>query len=269
MRVNAVRQGGMDTRTSRDHGRRDAEWIDCHFHLNTNGLDEAQAVEMLPHVIEAIGASAVSISCVAFPLLRGFGPQQLPLALRLKARFPDRVYVFGALDYSEPDAREGRADFAAQARRLHDLGVDGFKMIEGKPTSRRVVKLPLDAPAYDPFYAFLVERSLPLLAHVADPAVCWDADNAPEHVRGAGYFYANKALPTHETFQAEALSVARRHPRLKLTQFHHRCPSNWMYGCSFAAPVEAMLLINGQPAKASVPISKRPECSVSAARFGQ
>lgn len=37
-------------------------------------------------------------------------------------------------------------------------------------------------------------------------------------------------------------------PRLKLTQFHHRCPSNWMYGCSFAAPVEAMLMINGQPA---------------------
>ena len=36
--------------------------------------------------------------------------------------------------------------------------------------------------------------------------------------------------------------------RSKLVQHHLRCPANWMYGCSFAAPVEALLLINGQPA---------------------
>lgn len=37
-------------------------------------------------------------------------------------------------------------------------------------------------------------------------------------------------------------------PRQKLPHLHQRCPPNWMYGCSFAAPVEALLAINGQPA---------------------
>lgn len=36
--------------------------------------------------------------------------------------------------------------------------------------------------------------------------------------------------------------------RQKLPQLHANCPPNWMYGCSFAAPVEALLAINGQPA---------------------
>jgi len=195
-------------------------WIDSHFHLYTDGLDITNAAEMLPRVLQATGVSAVSIACVPFPLFPGYDTRQVALALQLKAMFPTQVFVFGALDYSGAGAREGKADFAAQARRLFEMGVDGFKMLEGKPTSRRILSIPMDSPAYDPFYTFLEEQSLPLLAHVSDPEICWDAEKAPDYFRAAGYFYADGSLPLFEAFRAEALHVARKHPGLKLTLAH-------------------------------------------------
>lgn len=194
--------------------------IDSHFHLYTAGLDIASAGDALQRVSHTTGIDTISIACAPVPLLPAFDGRQVFLALLLKSLQPKQTYVFGALDYTGAGAPEGKADFAAQARRLFEMGVDGFKMLEGKPTSRRILKIPMDAPAYDPFYEFLEEKSLPILAHVADPAICWDAQNAPTHFKSAGYFYADGSLPTFEGFRTEALNVAKKHPGLKLTLAH-------------------------------------------------
>jgi hypothetical protein len=195
------------------------DWIDSHFHLYPDSLDTANAGDALQQVCRATGIDTLSIACVLH-LLPGWDSRQLFLAFLLKSLRPEQTYVFGALDYSEEGACEGKADFAAQARRQFEMGVDGFKMLEGKPTSRRILKIPMDAPAYDPFYDFLERHSLPLLAHVADPAICWDAERIPAHFRNAGYFYADGSFPSFEGFRTEALNVARKHPGLKLTLAH-------------------------------------------------
>ena len=193
--------------------------VDSHFHLHTDDLDVASAGDALQRVRDATGIDAISIACVLH-LLPGFDVRQIFMAFLLKALRPAQTYVFGALDYAAEGACDGKADFAGQARRLFEMGVDGFKMLEGKPTSRRILKMPMDAPVYDPFYAFLAANSLPLLAHVADPAICWDTDKIPDYFRSAGYFYAGGALPSFEGLRTEALNVARRHPGLKLTLAH-------------------------------------------------
>jgi hypothetical protein len=207
---------------------RECKLIDCHFHLTPNGEDIGTLGARMEQIWRARGLDAIGILCVPIPVLNYFhadwrnttDARQIFSAFLLKALWPEKVYVFGALDYTGEGAIEGKADFAAQGRRLYDMGVDGIKMLEGKPTSRRLVKVPLDSPVYDPFYEFLVEKSLPLLSHVADPEICWDAQNAPDYFRKAGYFYADGALPSFEGFRQEALNVARKHPRLKMTFAH-------------------------------------------------
>ncbi len=196
--------------------------IDCHFHIHADSLDLSRVGETLQHFCRVTGVETVSIVCVPDGLHPGYDSRQVFIGLLLKALRPENVYVFGGLDYSDLPAG-GKPDFAAQAQRLFDMGADGIKMLEGKPTTRRIVKMPLDSPAYEPFFAFLEEHSLPVLAHIADPPLCWDKVRCPEHFRQAGYFYANEDLPTFEGFQQEILNVARRHPGLKLILAHFFC----------------------------------------------
>ncbi len=197
--------------------------IDCHFHVHADGMDLPRVGGTLERFCRVTGVQTISIACVPDGLHPGYDSRQVFIGFLLKALRPDRVYVFGALDYSDQIAGEGASDFAAQAGRLFEMGVDGVKMLEGKPTTRRIVKTPLDSPAYEPFFQFLEERSLPVLAHVADPPLCWDPVNVPDHYRQAGYFYGSEGLPTFEGFQEEILNVARRHPGLKLILAHFFC----------------------------------------------
>jgi hypothetical protein len=89
--------------------------------------------------------------------------------MMFKALHPERVYVFGALDHNTPEVLAGERDYARQARRLIDMGVDGFKMWEGGAFLREHTGLSLDSPAYDEYYSLLESESLPVLYHVNDP----------------------------------------------------------------------------------------------------
>jgi predicted TIM-barrel fold metal-dependent hydrolase len=194
--------------------------IDCHFHIYPDRFDLARSDEARAQFCRAAGFDAIGIACVPVPTHPGYDTRQVFAGCLLKALCPDKVYIFGALDYSAMVTGGGSTDFAAQAERLFAMGVDGIKMLEGKPTARRVLKLPLDAPAYEPFYKFLDAHSLPILAHVADPPDCWDPVKVPIHFKNAGYFYANEDLPTFEGFRTEILNVAKRHPGLKIILAH-------------------------------------------------
>ena len=199
--------------------------IDCHFHVQADGMDLEHVGGTLDRFCRITGVPTIGIVCVPDGLHPGYDSRQAFIGFLLKKLRPDKVYVFGALDYNVPGGPEGKADFAGQARRLFEMGADGFKMLEGKPTTRRIVNIPLDSPPYEPFFKFAEDHSLPILAHVADPPLCWDPVKVPAHFKAANYFYADpkEGLPSFEGFQAEILNVARRHPGLKLILAHFFC----------------------------------------------
>lgn len=130
-----------------------------------------------------------------------------------KKQWPDRTYAFGGLEY-----QSGRS-FLEQAKLIVEMGFDGFKMIEGKPTFRKKIDLPLDSPLYDEFYAYVEEQELPLLMHVADPADFWDWDKIPQWAKDAKWFYDETTVP-FQTLQNEVEHLLKKHPRLKLILAH-------------------------------------------------
>jgi hypothetical protein len=152
--------------------------IDGHVHLtsidNINGLLE---------VMDATGLSAVNLLAMvnqtppwwAEPGSADWNRRTRPrdlsenvASLMCKALHPDRVFVFGGLDHHTSQVLAGHHDYAQQAHRLIEMGVDGFKMWEGG-NLRVQTGLPLDSPVFDEYYSLLESKSLPILYHVNAP----------------------------------------------------------------------------------------------------
>ncbi len=146
----------------------------------------------------------------------------VPQALALKARFPDRFYVFTSFDAAAwslfPDTLgEHMKNYVAEMRRC---GCDGLKIIEGKPQFHSMFPVPdWSDPVLEPFWAYAEETALPILWHVNDPETFWDFDNAPDFAREKGWVY-DETYISNEVQYLQVLQVLTRHPRLKIIFAH-------------------------------------------------
>ena len=147
----------------------------------------------------------------------------VPDALFVKFHHPERTYVFGGLDISPlfmaPDTCGEM--FATYVGQLLDMGCDGIKMIEGKPDMRKMLPIPaFDSPAYEPYWATLEERGVPLVFHVNDPEEFWDPAKIPDWAQAQGWFYGDGSFINNEDQYVEVLNVLERHPQLKVIFAH-------------------------------------------------
>ncbi len=192
----------------------DLPLTDCHVHMRGDMV----SVENLHGVMDACGYDAMALMCIALRDDRGLKTSLL--GLLFKALYPGKVYAFGGLRHPEsgdvPDARP----YAEQARHLVEMGCDGIKLIEGKPTIRKMLGRPLDDPRYDDFYSYLEEESVPVLFHVADPESFWDPELAPPSAHERGWFYGDGTFTGKEELYAEVESVLAKHPNLRVVFAH-------------------------------------------------
>ena len=130
-----------------------------------------------------------------------------------KLSHPGMTYAFGGLDYLT-----GR-DYMAQAKNLRAMGFDGIKMLEGKPTTRRMLGMALDDPRYDAFYDYMEETQFPLVMHVADPGEFWDRSKAPSWAVERGWLYDETDVP-YEQYYDEVERMLAKHPRLRAIFAH-------------------------------------------------
>jgi predicted TIM-barrel fold metal-dependent hydrolase len=189
--------------------------VDGHVHLNH--LPQLNDVAAL---IDAAPLLRANLVCTPNPEPINHNPALIVF----KARYPDRAYISGALDYSEALAHPTRMPevLASQVYALHAIGFDGLKMTEGKPTKRTWLPFPLDAPIYDGVWTALETLGMPVLLHVGDPEAYWDPRRCPERARARGWFYGDGPFPSKESLHAEIAHVLERHPGLKaiLAHFH-------------------------------------------------
>ncbi len=182
--------------------------IDCHVHLR----EEAD----IPRLAELSASLPLAgISIVSAPSRERVNDN--PLAFLAKSRRPDFFYAFGGLDHSERFS-EGRIPapaLAEQVEALADLGADGMKLLETKPTSRRELDVPIDSDYYAGLFARLEERGLPVLWHVADPEEFWDPTLTPGWAAERGWGY-DDTFVAKEKLYAEVEAVLARHPGLKV-----------------------------------------------------
>lgn len=148
--------------------------IDGHFHMLAD-IEQQHLFTRIPAIWRACGLRAANVLSVS-----AGGPLNQNMAAALaKALYPDRCYAFAGLHYSLPAVAPKQIDLGGQAKTLFEIGFDGFKMIEGKPSVREQLGVALDDPVYDEYYSFLESEALPLVFHVADP---WSGGEPPEAI---------------------------------------------------------------------------------------
>ena len=185
---------------------------DCHVHLRG-----VQKIPNLMMLLDDCRISRVGLVCTAGTPQRGLAGNSV--AMLCKAMHPQRVFVFGGLEYGL-DGEPTKQGLRRQAEALRAAGCDGMKMIEGKPTARKRIGLALDGPVYDEYYAYLEAEAIPILYHVADPETFWDPGTIPPAAKQHGWDYTSGDFPTKEQLYAEIDGVLGKFPKLRIIFAH-------------------------------------------------
>lgn len=199
----------MDAWTTRF---RQTEIIDAHVHMGPVE-DEARVQAML----EAAKIDKMVLVAIQNPA-EGTG---LPPALWMKARYPETFYVFAGLNHAQTlsGGKVKTLTLAEQAAAFAAMGCDGIKMIEGKPTSRQRMNIPVTGAYYADYWARVEALGLPIVWHVNDPEEFWDPEKLPAWARERNWGYGPEDVQK-EALYAEVDAVLARHPTLKITFAH-------------------------------------------------
>jgi len=156
--------------------------------------------------------------------------QNLLCAL-FKLLHPKSVYAYGSLMYPYYPLDEKipyNYNLVEQVKTLMNMGFDGIKMLEGKPTLRKKIGIPLDSPIFDDYYSYLEEQEIPIVFHTADPETFWDRETAPEFSFEQGWFYGDGTFPGKETIYNEIDGILSKFPKLRVTFAHFYFLSNYI-----------------------------------------
>ena len=185
---------------------------DCHVHMRN-----MQGEESMLAIREVTGIEKMTLVSIQNPEA-GTG---LPQSLYMKARYPGRFFVFAGLNHAGrlSEGKVTAPSLAEQADAFVRMGCDGIKMIEGKPTSRQRMNVPITDPYFADYWARVEELGLPMVWHVNDPEEFWDPERIPGWAKERNWGYGPDDVQKEELY-AEVDEVLAKHPRLKVIFAH-------------------------------------------------
>ena len=186
--------------------------IDGHVHMG--GPDEEAAMLAIR---QETGIEKMALVAIQDPAA-GSG---LPGALYMKARYPRWFYVYAGLNHAEvlSDGRVQTPSLVEQVDEFVAMGLDGIKMIEGKPTSRQRLDVPVTDPYYADYWAHVEALGIPIVWHVNDPEEFWDPERIPGWAKERGWGYGPEDVRKEQLY-AEVDEVLARFPGLNVTFAH-------------------------------------------------
>ncbi len=142
-------------------------------------------------------------------------------SLYMKARHPELFYVFAGLNHATKlsGGRVKTRTLVEQVDLIKAMGCDGLKMVEGKPTSRQVMDVPVTDGYFADYWARVEEVGLPVVWHVNDPEEFWEPAKLPAWARALNWGYGPNDVQKEQLY-AEVEQVLRKHPRLKVMFAH-------------------------------------------------
>lgn len=197
--------------------------IDCHYHqlqFHTDDLQDYPWKEECSNngtVIDAVrdyikDSHLMAVNLLSMPntekILQARDITQNIIAAIVKCECPE-VFSHGALIYDDFPAK-GDYGFLEQAKELMEIGFDGIKMIETKPSIHQYIKMPVSDSSYNEFFDYLEKENIHILWHVNDPWFCWDENGV----------YTKLGYPHYNVIYAEVEDVLKRHPKLSVTFAH-------------------------------------------------
>lgn len=186
--------------------------LDCHVHMRSLADEESMLA-----IREATGIDRMVLVSIQNP---GEGAG-LPQSLYMKACHPSRFFVFAGLNHAEKlsGGKASTPSLAEQAAAFLEMGCDGIKMIEGKPTSRQRMDIPVTAPYFAEYWERAEELGVPIVWHVNDPEEFWDPDALPGWAKERNWGYGPDDVQKEQLY-AEVDEVLTRHPGLRIIFAH-------------------------------------------------
>ena len=107
-----------------------------------------------------------------------------------------------------------------QYKELMEIGFDGIKMLEGKPTIHKMVSIPICDDYYDELFGAIEKDGTHLLFHVNDPEEFWDPAFATDELRQRGWFYGDGDYASNKEVYRQIYETLKKHPNLCVTFAH-------------------------------------------------
>lgn len=194
--------------------------VDSHYHnYGWYNHGEHDFFEVTEAYMDACNYRSININ--ALPSVERDVSNNIMAAL-FKLRHP-QAYAHGGLIYDTypvPAAMTPGMESEVQYRELMEIGFDGIKMLETKPTEMKVIGRGVDDRIYEGMFAAAEGDGTHMVWHVGDPATFWDSELAPPGCREAGWFYGDGTFPALEEIYGQVFRVLDRHPDLKVTFAH-------------------------------------------------
>jgi predicted TIM-barrel fold metal-dependent hydrolase len=186
--------------------------VDSHVHMGSISEEES-----MQSIRVATGIERMALVSIQDPA-KGTG---LPQSLYMKARYPNRFYVFAGLNHAArmSGGKVSAPGLIEQLEAFVHCGCDGLKMLEGKPTSRQQLNVPVIDAYYDDYWSRVEELGIPIVWHVNDPEEFWDPQRIPRWAAEHNWGYGPNDVQK-ETLYAEVVEVLRRHTRLRVSFAH-------------------------------------------------
>ncbi|MBO5286846.1 MAG: amidohydrolase family protein [Clostridia bacterium] len=111
-------------------------------------------------------------------------------------------------------------DLVTQYKELMEMGFDGVKMLEAKPSHHKKNGSCLLPPSMVKLFKEIEKDGTHLLLHSNDPEEFWDERFTTDEMKQKGWFYGDGTYATHEEIYKETEELLALCPNLKVTLAH-------------------------------------------------
>ncbi|NLC43647.1 MAG: amidohydrolase family protein [Clostridiales bacterium] len=202
--------------------------IDGHLHIEAFCGEEGSFIDSFELYRAQAGIAAYNIC--AIPCLTGNSNEISAAANNIQCAFvklahPD-VFVHACLEHfgkEIPETLNPDFDYVTQYHELMEIGFDGIKMLEGKPTYHKKIGKNLLHPELMRFYAEVEKNKTHVVFHVSDPETFWDPNAVSEEQKKIGWFYGDYGdgtFATYEELYCQAEAVLEAFPNVCFTFAH-------------------------------------------------
>ena len=138
----------------------------------------------------------------------------------LNSERPDSIYVYGN-HINFYDERDTADSFLQQVKNMYEMGVDGYKSLDGNPANRKAIGKPLCDSVFDKMYSFIEQHNMPIKMHLGQPPTAWGPKSTiTPYALSRGWWYGDGTYPSLEEHRAEVDAILTKFPKLKLCLAH-------------------------------------------------
>jgi predicted TIM-barrel fold metal-dependent hydrolase len=190
--------------------------IDSHLHISKWG--EPEFVSWFDEYRKKENVHSVNIC--AIPLIQSNVCNNIIMGFYKLAR--PNSYIHGGIEFINIpiDNMPTDMDAVTQYKELMEIGFDGIKMLEGKPTEHKRIGKDLNHPSFDALYSEIEKDGTHLLMHVNDPDEFWDLEKAPDWAVKNGWTYTDGTYASYEEIHNQTVNILKNHPNISLTLAH-------------------------------------------------